>query len=95
MKKLILSLCTLGIVFMSFAQEPEVPVEVIELEGVVLRPPNFEYLATIQNKNAPATVKVLERKAAYWDVEDSSLASDSFDAYEVFFSNSDGRVIAT
>ncbi len=95
MKNLILSLCTLGVVFVSFAQEPEVQVEVIELEGVVLRPPNFEYLATIQNRNTPATVKVLEGKAAYYDIEESDLDTDSFDAYEVFFFHSGGRVIAT
>ena len=80
MKNLILSLFALGIVFMSFAQEPEIQVEVIELEGVVLRPPNFEYLATIQNSSTPATVKVLERKAAYYDIEESNLDPDSYDA---------------
>ena len=95
MKKILLGLFILGVVNLVFAQEPEYKAQVIELEGVVLKPPNFEYLASVQGKHTPATVKVLERKAAYYDVKESPVYDDSYDAYEVFFSHSDGRVIAT
>ena len=95
MKKVLLSLLALSITSFGFAQEPKDQVKEIVLEGVTLKPPNFEYLAAVQGPNTPATVKVLERKAAYYDLEESPIYDDSYDAYEVFFSDSDGRIIAT
>ena len=95
MKKILSVIFILGVLNTIYAQDPEYKVQVIELEGVVLKPPNFEYLASVQSKHTPATVKVLERKAAYFDIEESPVYNDSFDTYEVFFSHSDGRVIAT
>ena len=95
MKKILFGGLVLGVLGLVCAQEPEYKGQVIELEEIVLRAPNFEYLATVQNKHTPATVKVLERKAAFFDIEESPIYNDSFDTYEVFFSHSDGRVIAT
>ncbi len=95
MKKIVLGILAFGISSLLFGQEPVYKAQVIELEGVVLKPPNFEYLASVQGKHTPATVKVLERKAAYYDLEESPVYDDSYDTYEVFFSHSDGRVIAT
>lgn len=95
MRKILSVLFILGVLSTIFSQEPGYKAQVIELEGVVLKPPNFEYLASVQNKHTPATVKVLERKAAYYDLEESPVYDDSYDTYEVFFSHSDGRVIAT
>ena len=95
MKKFVIGIFVLGVLSTVFSQDPEYKAQVIELEGVVLKPPNFEYLASVQSKHTPATVKVLERKAAYYDLKESPVYDDSYDTYEVFFSHSDGRVIAT
>ena len=95
MKKLVLSALVLGLASLGIAQEPKDQAKEIVLEGVIVRPPNFEYLAAVQDAQTPATVKVLERKAAYYDLEESPVYDDSFDFYEVFFSNNSGRVIAT
>ena len=85
----------LGLAGLAYAQEPVEKIKPIELEGVIVKPPNFEYLASVQDMRTPPVVKVLERKAAYYDLENSPVYDDSYDAYEVIFSNSKGRVIAT
>ena len=64
MKSILLGLFSLGVLSLVFAQEPEFKVEVIELKEIVLRPPNFEYLASVRALKSPATVKVLETKGS-------------------------------
>ncbi len=75
-----------------FAQEKE---QTIELEGVTLSPLNMDYLYTVVDKNMPLSVQKLERKVALFDITELDIYNGDFEAYEVFFEQNNGSIIAT
>jgi hypothetical protein len=95
MKKAVIGLLFLGLASLAFSQEPEGKAQEVELEGVTVTSPNFNYLNSVQDKNTPEIVKVLERKAASFDLKESPIYNRIDEAYEVFFSNSKGKIVAT
>ncbi|MEN8789711.1 MAG: hypothetical protein ABF295_09370 [Flavobacteriaceae bacterium] len=95
MRKWVFGFLFLGLASLLYAQEPRAEVSQIVLEGVTVTSPNFDYLAMVQDKNTPETVKGLERKAASFDLIESPVYNKIDKAYEVFFSNSKGRIVAT
>ncbi|MEZ2414098.1 hypothetical protein ACA086_03985 [Muriicola sp. E247] len=92
MKKTVLSLMLLSIVSAGFAQEEK---EAIELKGVTVSPLNLEYENTVVDKNMPPSVQNLERKAARFDITELDIYNGQFEAYEVFFEQNNGSIIAT
>lgn len=95
MKKALFGLLFLGLASLAFSQEPKSEAQEVALEGVTVTSPNFTYLTSVQDNNTPANVKVLERKAASYDLKESPIYNKVAEAYEVFFSNSKGRILAT
>ena len=95
MRKVLFGFVFLGLASLAFAQEPETEVRRVELEGVIVTSPNFAYLSDVQDETTPETVKRLERKAASYDIKKSPIYNKIDKAYEVFFSNSKGKIVAT
>ena len=85
----------LGFASLLYSQEPKAVVQGVELEGVTVTSPNYRYLAMVQDENTPETVRGLERKAASFNLLESPIYNKIDKAYEVFFSNSKGRIVAT
>lgn len=92
MKKTVLSLMLISAVCIGFAQENE---QAIELKGVTVSPLNLDYVYTVVDKNMPPSVQKLERKAAQFDVTELDIYNGQFEAYEVFFEQNNGSIIAT
>lgn len=95
MRKVLFGFVFFGLASLVFAQEPETEVRQVELEGITVTSPNFAYLAEVQDESTPETVKKLERKAASFNIKNSPVYNKIDKAYEVFFSNSKGRIVAT
>ncbi|MGB5204817.1 nicotinate-nucleotide adenylyltransferase [Eudoraea sp.] len=90
MKKLIISLLAIGITGIAYAQE----VKLEELSEVVVEAVNYKYLSTTDNKEAAVPVKMLERKAAAYDVTTKDYYQDNYDYYSVSFAIPDGKLVA-
>ena len=90
MKKLILGLFILGLTTQVFAQVTKVE----QLSEVVVTAVNYKYLNQTDNKDAAVPVKLLERKAAAYDVKAQDYYQDDFDFYTVSFYIPDGKLVA-
>ena len=95
MKKMMFGLLFLGLASLVHSQEPDKKTREVVLEGVTVTSPNFAYLATVQDNGTPETVKGLERKAASFNLKESPIYNKIDKAFEVFFSNSKGHIVAT
>ncbi len=95
MRKWVLGFLFLGLASLIYSQQPKKEVREVVLEGVTVTSPNYDYLAMVQDRNTPKTVIGLERKAASFDLKESPVYNKIDKAYEVFFSNSKGRIVAT
>ena len=90
MKTLIISLLAIGITGIAYAQEAKLE----ELSEVVVEAVNYKYLSTTDNKEAAVPVKMLERKAAAYDVTTKDYYQDNYDYYSVSFVIPDGKLVA-
>jgi len=90
MKKFILSLLAIGLFSLVYSQE----VKIEELSEVVVEAVNYKYLNTTDNKVAAVPVKMLERKAAAYDVTTKDYYQDNYDYYSVSFVIPDGKLVA-
>ncbi|MBT8179567.1 MAG: hypothetical protein HKP60_10655 [Eudoraea sp.] len=96
MRKWIFGLLFIGLASLTFAQDrPKEDVRTVELEGVILTSPNYAYLAEVQDVASSEIVQKLERKVATFDIKESPMYNKIDKAYEVFFSNSKGKIVAT
>lgn len=91
MKKIKLSLIALvilsGFSISSFAQE-------LTLPEVIVMARNYKYIRSIDNKEAAQPVKLLERRAASYDVTNSEYYEDDYDNYYITFFLPQGYVLA-
>lgn len=92
MKKTVLSLMLISAISIGLAQEEK---QAIELKGVTVTPLNLDYMYTVVDKNMPPSVQKLERKAAQFDITELDIYNGQFEAYEVFFEQDNGTIIAT
>ena len=90
MKKLILGLFIFGLTTQIFAQVTKVE----QLSEVVVTAVNYKYLNQTDNKDAAVPVKLLERKAAAYDIQAQDFYQDDFDFYTVSFHIPDGKLVA-
>lgn len=90
MKKLIVGLFIFGLTTQVFSQVTKVE----ELSEVVVTAVNYKYLNQTDNKDAAIPVKMLERKAAAYDVTAQDYYQDDFDFYTVSFYIPDGKLVA-
>lgn len=90
MKKFIIGLFVIGLTSQVFAQVPKVE----KLSEVVVTAVNYKYLNAIDSKEAAVPVKMLERKASSYKVQDSEYYSDDYEFYTVSFYIPDGKIVA-
>jgi len=90
MKKFIVGLFVLGLASPLFSQV----VKTEELSEVVVMAVNYKYLNQVDNTEAAIPVKMLERKAAAYDVTTQDYYQDDFEFYSVSFFIPDGKLVA-
>jgi hypothetical protein len=90
MKKFIIGLFVIGLTSQVFAQVPKVE----QLSEVVVTAINYKYLNAIDSKEVAIPVKMLERKAAAFNVEDHEFYEDDYDFYTVSFVIPEGKIVA-
>ncbi|ARV15960.1 nicotinate-nucleotide adenylyltransferase [Polaribacter sp. SA4-12] len=88
MKKLIILLFVVGISLPAFAQDP------IELSEITILSRNYRYLDKINSEKVAVPVKLLQRKAAAYDVTKSDFYDDDYDYYTVSFFIPKGKIVA-
>jgi len=76
-----------GISIRSAAQDPTLPV-------VTVTAKTYKYLRAVDNKQTDLPVKLLERKAAAYDVRNLEYYSDDYDTYSITFYLPNGYVLA-
>ena len=90
MKKFIIGLFVIGLTSPVLAQVPKVE----QLSEVVVTAINYKYLNATDSKEVAIPVKMLERKVAAYNVENSEYYSDDFDYYTVSFFIPEGKIVA-
>lgn len=90
MKRFILGLMVIGFASQALSQVTKVE----QLSEVIVRPVNYKYLNQTDSKNAAIPVKMLERKAASYNVMESDFYQDDYDFYTVSFYIPDGKIVA-
>lgn len=90
MKKFIIGLFVIGLTSQVFAQVPKVE----QLSEVVVTAINYKYLNAIDSKEVAIPVKMLERKAAAYNVQDADFYSDDYEFYTVSFYIPEGKIVA-
>lgn len=93
MKTLITGLLFVGLTSLGFAQNGGI--EQVELNEVNVTPLNLTYLNNVQDTDTPTKVKELENVASRYDITESAVFNKKFEAYEVIFKESNGKIIAT
>lgn len=90
MKKIILSLIILGLVFQGYSQK----IKTEELSEVVIAATNYKYLSATGLENASVPVALLEQKIASYDLKDSDVYNDEYESYVITFHIPEGKVLA-
>ena len=91
MKKFIIGLFVIGLTSPVFAQVSEVE----QLSEVVVKAVNYKYLNATDSKEVAIPVRLLERKAASYNVQDKDFyAEDDYQFYTIFFTIPDGTIVA-
>jgi hypothetical protein len=90
MKKFVIGLFVIGLTSQVFAQVPKVE----QLSEVVVTAVNYKYLNATDSKEVAIPIKMLERKAAAYNVQDSEYYSDDFQFYTVSFFIPEGKIVA-
>jgi len=82
----VLGILIAGFAIQSVAQET--------LPEIIVMARNYKYLKSTNNKEAAQPVKLLERKAALYDVKNSEYYEDDYDTYYITFYLPQGYVLA-
>jgi hypothetical protein len=90
MKRVFLLLVTLGFVTPFLAQE----IGTEELSEVVVKPVNYKYLNQINHKADPVPVRLLQKEAAGYIVQDQDFYQDDYSHYTVSFYIPEGKLVA-
>lgn len=67
----------------------------IELPEVVVTAVKYKYLSAVTNKELPQPVRLLERRAAEFDIKNSEYYDDEYDEYSITFYIPQGYILAT
>jgi hypothetical protein len=96
MKKIIFGLLILGLTT-QFGLTTQSFAQVIDdgmLPEIEVHAMNYKYLNSVNNAEAPVSVRLLEQKVANHDLKGSDIYRDEYDTYEVSFFIPDGRIVA-
>lgn len=66
-----------------------------ELPEVIVTAVKYKYLSAVTNKELPQPVRLLERRAAEFDVKNSEYYDDEYDEYSIRFYLPQGYILAT
>ncbi len=94
MKKLFINLIALSLVSLGYSQF-NLEAKEVALDEVTVSSLNAPYLRTVKVEEMPPSVYQLENKAARFDVTKSDQYKSYFEAYEVIFSQDNGKIVAT
>lgn len=90
MKKIIFGIFIFGLTSQGFSQI----VKTEQLSEVVVTAVNYKYLNATTNEEEALPVKMLEQKAASYNIKESDLYSDEYDFYTVSFFIPEGKIVA-
>jgi len=90
MKKFIIGLFVIGLTSQVYSQITKVE----QLSEVVVKAVNYKYLNAIDSKEVAIPVKMLERKVAAYNVQDSDFYQDDFGFYYISFYIPEGKIVA-
>ncbi|MEB8346445.1 nicotinate-nucleotide adenylyltransferase [Flavobacteriaceae bacterium KMM 6898] len=90
MKKVLFGLFVFGLTSQGFSQI----VKTEQLSEVVVTAVNYKYLNATTNEEEAFPVKMLERKAAAFNIKESDMYSDEYEFYTVSFFIPDGKIVA-
>ncbi|MDG1572032.1 nicotinate-nucleotide adenylyltransferase [Robiginitalea sp. M366] len=91
MKKLLLGLLCIGLTTPALAQI----VKTEKLSEVTVYATNYKYLSSVANEEPAAIpVKMLERKVAAFDLENSEFYEDDYNYYQIRFYIPEGSILA-
>lgn len=93
MKKMKL-LSILGIFVAGFPIESVAQEQAQSLPEIIVPARNYKYLRSVDNKELAQPVKVLERKAAVYNVKSSEYYEEDYDVYFVSFYLPEGYILA-
>ena len=94
MKKLIIGLMALGLTNLSFSQVNNDGIKEVELEGVVVTAPNYNYLNEVLDKNASEKIKDMQMEVATFNIKNLENYDPEVEEYQVIFNRTNGKVIA-
>lgn len=94
MKKFVIGSLLLGLTSLGFSQT-DTNIQEEQLDDVIVTPLNLSYTKSVQDDTTPEKARLLENKAARFDITELEMFDKSFEAYEVIFRKSDGTIIAT
>lgn len=77
----------IGFAITSFAQK--------ELPEIIVTAVKYKYLSAVTNKELPQPVRLLERRAAEFNIKNSEYYDDDYDEYSISFYIPQGYILAT
>lgn len=91
MRKLIMVMLVMlfGLTIQTFAQNEIEKLSEVEILGV-----NYKYLNDLGDKEVATPVKILEKKAAKFDLKNADFYEDETQRYNVYFMIPDGKILA-
>lgn len=90
MKRILPFYIALALSTFLWAQDPKTE----ELSEVVVTAVNYKYLSSIDSKETPIPVKLLERKVASYKVKKDGIFEDEYPFYTVSFYLPEGKIVA-
>jgi hypothetical protein len=96
MEKIILGLFVIALTT-QFGLTPQAIAQVVDegmLPEIEVHAMNYKYLNSIDNAEAPVSVRLLEEKVANHDLKNSDVYQDEYDTYNVSFFIPEGRIVA-
>jgi hypothetical protein len=95
MKKVTFGMLVLGLTTLGFSQESAEAIHPVELNNVTVSPANENYLYSVRDENTFSVVRVLQEKAAGYDVTKNAKFDNKMkDSFEVVFKATNGSIKA-
>ena len=89
MKKLLMVLIVFGLANQTFAQIEAIKLSEVEILGI-----NYQYLNDVGDSEVATPVKILEKKAANFDLKNADFYEDETQNYNVYFYIPEGKILA-
>lgn len=84
----------LGLTSLAYGQQTEGVAQEVELSEVTVTAANADFLQAVQDHQTPAAARALESLVANFNLKQASFYDSKSEAFEVTFSNGQGRINA-